>query len=118
MLAFETVFATMSSIGADAVIERANALLAIDPDFTPAYNMLGYAYMDKEDFENAGKVLQEQIRSVPGLANPYDSMGDYYLAVGDNELALKYFEQSASMGLTASTTKADSLKSIPETEEE
>jgi hypothetical protein len=38
--------------------------------------------------------------------------------VGDNELALKYFEQSASMGLTASTTKADSLKSIPETEEE
>tara|TARA_B100001146_G_scaffold206250_1_gene200757 strand:+ start:3955 stop:5448 length:1494 start_codon:yes stop_codon:yes gene_type:complete len=118
MLAFETVFATMSSIGADAVIERANALLAMDPDFTPAYNMLGYAYMDKEDFENAGKVLQEQVRLAPGLANPYDSMGDYYLTVGDSESALKYFEKSASMGLTASTTKADSLKSIPETEEE
>jgi tetratricopeptide (TPR) repeat protein len=118
MLAFETVFATMSAIGADAVIERANALLAMDPDFTPAYNMLGYAYMDKGDLENAGKVLQEQIRLAPGLANPYDSMGDYYLTVGDSESALKYFEQSASMGLTASTTKADSLKSIPETEEE
>jgi len=118
MLAFETVFATMSAIGADAVIKRANALLAMDPDFTPAYNMLGYAYMDKEDLENAGKALQEQVRLAPGLANPYDSMGDYYLAVGDNELALKYFEKSASMGLTASTTKADSLQSIQETEEE
>ena len=118
MLAFETVFATMSAIGADAVIERANALLAMDPDFTPAYNMLGYAYMDKGDLENAGKVLQEQVRLAPGLANPYDSMGDYYLAVGDSELALKYFEKSASMGLPASTTKADSLKSIPATEEE
>ena len=118
MLAFETVFATMSAIGADAVIERANALLAMDPDFTPAYNMLGYAYMDKGDLENAGKVLQEQVRLAPGLANPYDSMGDYYLTVGDSESALKYFEKSASMGLTASTTKADSLKNIPETEEE
>ena len=118
MLAFETVFATMSAIGADAVIERANALLAMDPDFTPAYNMLGYAYMDKGDLENAGIVLQEQVRLAPGLANPYDSMGDYYLAVGDSELALKYFEKSASMGLPASTTQADSLKSIPATEEE
>ena len=118
MLAFETVFATMNAIGADAVIKRANALLAMDPDFTPAYNMLGYAYMDKGDLENAGIVLQEQVRLAPGLANPYDSMGDYYLAVGDSELALKYFEKSASMGLPASTTKADSLKSIPATEEE
>jgi len=80
--------------------------------------MLGYAYMDKGDLENAGKVLQEQVRLAPGLANPYDSMGDYYLTVGDSESALKYFEKSASMGLTASTTKADSLKNIPETEEE
>ena len=118
MLAFETVFATMSAIGADAVIKRANALLAMDPDFTPAYNMLGYAYMDKGDLENAGKALQEQVRLAPGLANPYDSMGDYYLTVGDSESALKYFEKSASMGLPASTTKADSLQSIQETEEE
>ena len=68
MLAFETVFATMSAIGADAVIKRANALLAMDPDFTPAYNMLGYAYMDKGDLENAGKALQEQVRLAPGLS--------------------------------------------------
>ena len=117
MLAFETIFATMTSIGSDAVIEKANALLAKDPDMTPAYNMLGYAYMDKGDLDNAGKALQSQVRLASGMANPYDSMGDYYLAVGDNELALKYFEQSASMGLNASTAKADSLKSIPAEEE-
>ena len=118
MLAFETVFATMSAIGADAVIKRANALLAMDPDFTPAYNMLGYAYMDKEDLENAGKALQEQVRSAPGLANPYDSMGDYYLAIEDNVSALKYFEQSAKMGLKASVAKADSLKAQLDKESE
>ena len=117
VLAFETVFATMTSIGADAVIEKANALLEINPDMTPAYNMLGYAYMDKGDLDNAGKALQSQIRLASGMANPYDSMGDYHLAVGDNESALKYFEQSAKMGLTASVAKADSLKLELEKEE-
>ena len=118
MLAFETIFATMASIGSDAVIEKANALLAKDPDMTPAYNMLGYAYMDKDDLDNAGNALQSQIRLASNMANPYDSMGDYYLAIGDDESALKYFNQSASMGLNASTVKADSLKAQLEKEVE
>ena len=118
MLAFETIFATMASIGSDAVIEKANALLAKDPDMTPAYNMLGYAYMDKDDLDNAGNALQSQIRLASNMANPYDSMGDYYLAIGDDESALKYFNQSASMGLNASTVKADSLKAELEKEVE
>ena len=118
MLAFETIFATMASIGSDAVIEKANALLARDPDMTPAYNMLGYAYMDKGDLDNAGNALQSQIRLASNMANPYDSMGDYYLAAGDNESALKYFEQSARMGLSASVAKVDSLKSQLDKEDE
>ncbi len=74
--------------------------------------------MDKGDLENAGKVLQEQVRSAPGLANPYDSMGDYYLAIEDNVSALKYFEQSAKMGLKASVAKSDSLKAQLDKESE
>ena len=85
---------------------------------TPAYNMLGYAYMDKDDLDNAGNALQSQIRLASNMANPYDSMGDYYLAIGDDESALKYFNQSASMGLNASTVKADSLKAQLEKEVE
>ncbi|MEE3241595.1 MAG: hypothetical protein VX207_00750, partial [Candidatus Neomarinimicrobiota bacterium] len=73
MLAFETIFATMTLIGSDAVIEKANALLTKDPDMTPAYNMLGYAYIDKGDLDNAGKALQSQVRLASGMANPYDS---------------------------------------------
>ena len=45
-------------------------------------------------------------------------MGDYYLAAGDNESALKYFEQSARMGLSASGAKVDSLKSQLDKEDE
>ena len=117
-LAFETVFATISDRGADVVLDRAKALYAMNPNFTPALNMMGYAYMDKGDLDNAGKVLQEQVRRASASANPYDSMGDYYLAIEDNVSALKYFEQSAKMGLQASVAKADSLKAELEKENE
>ena len=110
-LAFETVFATISDRGADVVLDRAKALYAMNPNFTPVLNMMGYAYMDKGDLDNAGKKFQEQIRRAAGSANPYDSMGDYYLAINDKTAALKYFEQSAKMGLKASVSKADSLRS-------
>ena len=117
MLAFETVFATLSDRGADVVLARAKALYAMNPNFTPALNMIGYAYMDKGDLDNAGKMLQKQVRRAPASANPYDSMGDYYLAIEDNVSALKYFEQSAKMGLKASIAKADSLKNELKKEE-
>lgn len=110
-LAFETVFATISDRGADVVLERAKALYAMNPNFTPVLNMMGYAYMDKGDLDNAGKKFQEQIRRAAGSANPYDSMGDYYLEMDNKVDALKYFEQSAKMGLKASVSKADSLRS-------
>ena len=109
-LAFETVFATISDRGADVVLDRAKALYAMNPNFTPVLNMMGYAYMEKGDLDNAGKKFQEQIRRASGSANPYDSMGDYYLEVDNKADALRYFEQSAKMGLKASVSKADSLR--------
>ena len=92
------------------MLERAKALYAMNPNFTPVLNMMGYAYIEKGDLDNAGKMLQEQVRRASGSANPYDSMGDYYLAMENNADALKYFEQSAKMGLKASVAKADSLR--------
>ena len=116
-LAFETVFATISEAGADKVLVRAKALYAMNPNFTPVLNMMGYAYMDKNDLDNAGKVLQEQIRRASASANPYDSMADYYLAMDNQVDALRYFEQAAKMGLKASIDKADALRKQLEQED-
>ena len=116
-LAFETVFATISEAGADKILVRAKALYAMNPNFTPVLNMMGYAYMDKNDLDNAGKVLQEQIRRASASANPYDSMADYYLAMDNQVDALRYFEQAAKMGLKASVDKADALRKQLEQED-
>ena len=111
-LRFESIFATMSDIGPDMILRRGKELYSMNPNFTPALNIMGYAYMQKNEMDSAKDVLQEQVRRQAGKANPYDSLGDYYLEVNDNKMALKYFEQSSKMGLKASESKVDSLKSM------
>ena len=111
-LRMESIFATMSDIGPDMILRRGKDLYAMNPNFTPALNIMGYAYMQKNQMDLAKETLQEQVRRQAGKANPYDSLGDYYLEVNDNAMALKYFEQSSKMGLKASDSKVDSLKSL------
>ncbi len=89
----------------------------MNPNFTPALNIMGYAYMQKDEMGLAKEVLQEQVRRQSGKANPYDSLGDYYLNMENNKMALRYFEQSSSMGLKASESKVDSLKTLLEEED-
>ena len=113
-LRMESIFATMSDIGPDMILRRGKDLYAMNPNFTPALNIMGYAYMQKDEMDLAKETLQEQVRRQAGKANPYDSLGDYYLEVNDNAMALKYFEQSSKMGLKASESKVDSLKYLLE----
>ena len=111
-LKMESIFATMSNIGPDMIIRIGKDLYTMNPNFTPALNIMGYAYMQKDEMDLAKETLQEQVRRQAGKANPYDSLGDYYLEVNNNATALKYFEQSSKMGLKASESKVDSLKSL------
>ena len=116
-LRFESIFATMAEVGPDMILRRGKDLYAMNPNFTPALNIMGYAYMQKDEMGLAKEVLQEQVRRQSGKANPYDSLGDYYLNMENNKMALRYFEQSSSMGLKASESKVDSLKTLLEEED-
>ena len=49
------------------------------PEYSYAYNLLGYAFMDLEQYDKAEEALDAYIRVAPGLANPYDSKGDFYM---------------------------------------
>lgn len=50
------------------------------PDYPLAYNQLGYAYMEMEQYEDAEKAFDKYIQMAPSLANPFDSKGDYFMA--------------------------------------
>ena len=113
-LRFESIFATINDIGPDMILRRGKDLIEMNPNFTPALNIMGYAYLQKDNLDLAKVTFQEQVRRQSGKANPYDSLGDYYLAENNNEMALRYFEQSSMMGLKASESKVDSLKALIE----
>ena len=61
-----------------------------------ALNSLGYLYTGQGKMNEAKVVLDRQIAVGGDLANPYDSMGDYYLEVKDNQKAKEYFENALS----------------------
>ena len=62
-----------------------------------ALNSLGYLYTGQGKMNEAKVVLERQIVVGSDLANPYDSMGDYYLEVKDNKKAKEYFEKALSI---------------------
>lgn len=62
-----------------------------------AYNLMGYAYLRSGNLPRAKAMFEQYIAAAPKAANPYDSMGDYYLAVEDYEAAATHFEKAAAM---------------------
>ena len=78
-LRFETIFATINDIGPDMILRRGKDLIEMNPNFTPALNIMGYAYLQKDNLDLAKATFQEQVRRQSGKANPYDSLGDLSL---------------------------------------
>lgn len=62
-----------------------------------AYNMLGYGHMAQGDMETAKSYFDKYIELAPNHANPYDSMGDYLMAVKDYKGAAEHFDKAASL---------------------
>ena len=64
------------------------------------YNSLGYAYMDLGQFEDAAAAFDKYLELKPEEPNPHDSKGDYYMAIGEYELAHESYMRSVSLDST------------------
>lgn len=71
----------------EGALESINHAIRACPDYAMAYNMLGYAHMDMEEFDRAGKAFDTYIKLAPSIANPYDSKGDYFMKIKEYEKA-------------------------------
>lgn len=69
----------------------------------PLVNNLGYYALNSKNYGIAGELFALNVRNYPNDANPLDSYGDYYLAIGDKQNAMTCFK------------KALTIKEIPET---
>ena len=68
-------------------------------------NMIGYLHLSEKRYKQAYGFFKISIDSYPQSFNVYDSMGDYYLTVGDKENAISLFSKALQLNDNPDTRK-------------
>lgn len=61
-------------------------------------NILAYGFLRSDKPDLAYACFKMNMEHYPDNFNVYDSMGDYYEAIGDKKNAIRYYEKSVEMG--------------------
>jgi len=92
---------TIMESGIEAAIEQFHTLKKEQPDSYDfgenQLNLLGYQLLWREMSEAAIEVHKLNTQVYPDSANPYDSLGEAYMANGDKELAIQSYEKALEL---------------------
>jgi serine/threonine protein kinase/tetratricopeptide (TPR) repeat protein len=77
----------------DKAITQFTKVLQLDPNFGEAYNMLGYAYSDLDDFSKAVEHFKKYVALNPDEANPLDSLAEAYFWMGKMDEATAGYKE-------------------------
>jgi len=69
----------------------------IAPDFSPAYNVLGYAYRQEGDYAKAEAAFQKYVQLIPNDPNPYDSYAELLLKMGRFDDSIAQYRKALSV---------------------
>ena len=69
----------------------------IEPKFSSAFNLLGYAYRQNVDYANAENAFKKYIELIPNDPNPYDSLAELYLKMGKFDDAITQYRKALSI---------------------
>jgi len=97
----ETIFSTIEERGVDAGIKQYRDLKAADSkeyDFAEAeLNTTGYQLLQSGKIKEAGEIFKLNVEMFPNAPNPHDSLGEYYAAAGQKELAVKNYKRALEL---------------------
>ena len=104
-------------------IEHYKKATDIAPNYSPAYNILGYAYRQAGDYANAEQAFKKYTELIPNDPNPYDSYAELLLRMGRFDESTTQYRKALSIdpsfnpsrfGISAALTymgKADEAQS-------
>ncbi len=78
-------------------IEHYKSCIALSPGFSPAYNILGYAYRQAENYEEAEKVFKKYTELIPNDPNPYDSYGELLMKMGRFDESITQYRKALAI---------------------
>ncbi len=106
----QVVAAVLDAEGIDAAIARYREIRASEAE---AYdlgedqlNALGYLTLGRGDVEAAIHLFELNVEMYPESWNPYDSLGEAYLAAGDRERAAASYQRALVLNPTSESTRA------------
>jgi len=96
----EALVRTYEEQGIDAAVAEYHRLKTTEP--TEAFdefllNSLGYRLLRADRTEDAIVVFELNVAEYPDASNPYDSLGEAYLAAGDTARAIVNYEKSVEL---------------------
>jgi tetratricopeptide (TPR) repeat protein len=78
----------------DAAIRSFTRATELDPEFSPAWNALGYAYRPLGRYEQAERAFKRYIALIPNEPNPYDSYAELLLKVGRHDESIAMYRKA------------------------
>lgn len=78
-------------------VELYRKAVAINPQFTSPYNLMGYALRALERYAEAEKAFQKYIELIPGDPNPYDSYAELLMKIGRFDDSIKNYEKALAI---------------------
>jgi tetratricopeptide (TPR) repeat protein len=69
----------------------------IAPAYSPAYNILGYAYRQNGDYADAETAFKKYIELIPNDPNPYDSYAELLLKTGRFDEAITQYNKALAI---------------------
>jgi tetratricopeptide (TPR) repeat protein len=67
------------------------------PDYSTAFNILGYAYRQNEAYSDAENAFKKYIELIPNDPNPYDSYAELLLKMGRFDEAIAQYNKALSI---------------------
>lgn len=81
----------------DSAISEYQRTIAITPEYSLAYNSIGYAYRATADLASAERAFQQYIALVPNDPNPYDSYAELLMKMGKFDASIAQYEKALAI---------------------
>lgn len=78
-------------------IEHYKRATELAPDYSTAYNILGYAYRQSEAYGDAENAFKKYIELIPNDPNPYDSYAELLLKMGRFDESIAQYKKALSI---------------------
>ncbi|HEX9425935.1 MAG TPA: tetratricopeptide repeat protein, partial [Pyrinomonadaceae bacterium] len=78
-------------------IEHYKKATELNPTYSTAFNILGYAYRQNADYANAEQAFKKYIELIPKDPNPYDSYAELLLKMGRCDESIAQYQKALAI---------------------